>query len=395
MVGMIKIVITSGYRWYYFHWFLLGFYELQKKGKVKVSFKLPFSSFVLAYANSHLICWIADKSRRIFEKDDYNLRGYMIFENGKRKSFVIDSADAPYLFNVKDLEKTDVYFKMQCPKELNDEGFHLTPDIIIPWLDHEHCDNSLANLTDRGERKKCTNFLQHKYKIKPLLNATRALTAKGFSKKRLTDGYNKYYRARKTNKKKFIMCYFGNSLGPKPEKYTSNPDYDWEADIMAYFGNKVNHPNEKRAYVADYIATIENCDARIITRNNADTGIQENKDLVVPLEDFCDFISEFEYNINVSGYRMSIPSRFIESFIVGTGIITDKLRVKWFLPFEEEVKQTVEMGYLPMNEVDWQSFKKDLSSIPKSDSNKIIELYEKKWSPISVANYIIDTVKNS
>ena len=191
------------------------------------------------------------------------------------------------------------------------------------------------------------------------------------------------------------MCYFGNSLGPKPEKYTSNPDFDWEADIMAYFGNKVNHPNEKRAYVADYIATIENCDARIITRNNADTGIQENKDLVVPLEDFCDFISEFEYNINVSGYRMSIPSRFIESFIVGTGIITDKLRVKWFLPFEEEVKQTVEMGYLPMNEVDWQSFKKDLSSIPKTDSNKIIELYEKKWSPISVANYIIDTVKNS
>lgn len=57
--------------------------------------------------------------------------------------------------------------------------------------------------------------------------------------------------------------------------------------------------------------------------------LKSHKNLQIPLRDFCAHIAKFEYNVNVSGYRMSIPSRFIESMMVGTAIITDRLKVNW------------------------------------------------------------------
>lgn len=34
-VRMKEVVITSGYSWSYFEWFLLGFQELAQQGKIK------------------------------------------------------------------------------------------------------------------------------------------------------------------------------------------------------------------------------------------------------------------------------------------------------------------------------------------------------------------------
>ena len=81
--------------------------------------------------------------------------------------------------------------------------------------------------------------------------------------------------------------------------------------------------------------------------------------------------------------------------MVGTAIVTDKLHVKWFKPFEEEVIESVEMGYKTMNSVDWDSFEKDLKKLPTTNPSSIVDLYERKWGPVVVAEYIITTVKNS
>lgn len=162
---------------------------------------------------------------------------------------------------------------------------------------------------------------------------------------------------------------------------------------MGYFGDSISHPNEKRSKISQLLNTMgKNYDGRIICDDYADTNATQNKALIIPLPDFCDHIAGFEYNINVSGYRMSIPNRFMESFIVGTAIMTDKLAVKWYLPFDEEVVETVEMGYLPNKDVDWRQFEQDLKSLPKADKSRIIELFEQKWRPDRVANYIITTV---
>ena len=393
MNNKIKVVITSGYRWSYFQWFLLGLYELEKQGEISLELKLPMGSYILSKLSNEFLLRVVNRLRMIFEEDSYNMDGYIVYsynDKSEKKFFTIDSADAPYLFDSKKLDSVDCYFKMQCPAEFNEDGFKLTDDIVIPWCDHEHTSPGLK-LTERGKRKVITDLKIDK--IKPLLSATRSLS-RGISYKSLKNGYENYVKARKFHKEKKIMCYFGNALGPVPEAEPI-PDYDWERDIMGFFGREISHPNEKRAKVAEILNKIDDTDARVICQSYSDNNAGKDKNLQIPLRDFCAHIAKFEYNVNVSGYRMSIPSRFMESMMVGTAIVTDKLHVKWFKPFEEEVIESVEMGYKTMNSVDWDLFEKDLKKLPTTNPSSIVDLYERKWGPVVVAEYIITTVKNS
>lgn len=388
-----KLVITSGYRWSYFQWFLLGFEMLQHENKIDIEYHLPLGSRLLMHTNSNFKAQVLNKFINHTESDSYLLKGYLLNKDGIKKYFCIDSADSPYLFDVASLKSNDVYFKMQCPKDITTSDYELTNEVHIPWTDHEHVDSSLK-LTDRGERKKIPTLTPYLEKIKPLMIGPRKL-ADGCSYSALKKSYDNYTSDRRKIKQSKIMCYFGNAMGPGVEKNISKPDFDWEKDIMGYYQDEVSHPNEKRAKVAQYIAQLPGGDARIISEGKSDSNASKNQKLIIPLKDFCKHIAKFQYNMNVSGYRLSIPNRFIESFIVGTAIFTDQLNVKWYRPFDDEVRETVKMGYLPMNEVNWNKFKQDLYNLPSSNSNQVIKSFEEKWAPDVVAKYIIDTVTNS
>lgn len=392
MKKKIEVVITSGYRWSYYEWFLLGFYKLQDHGEISLKFKTPFFSRLLTYPNIKFGYRVLNRLQRTLEKDTYNMTGYVKFEDGIKKSFTVDSSDAPYMFNENLLKEADAYFKIQYPCEMDREAFRLASDIEIPWVDSKHTDSTGKVLTSRGERKVIKNLTQYKQKIYPLMLGPRKLSV-GLSKQALMKGYNKYISDKKTNKTQKMMCYFGNALGPKPEN-VDKPDYLWEGDVLGYFKDRISHPNEKRAIVADYIAGLDNSDARVISRTYADSGLDKNEDLIIPLSEFCAHVAKFQYNFNVSGYCKSIPNRFIESFMVGTAIMTDKLCVKWYLPFDPcEVVETVEMGYLPMKDVDWGTFTSDLKSLPETDPDSIIESFNNKWAPEVVAKYMLDTIR--
>lgn len=392
MKKKIQVVITGGYRWTYYEWFLLGFYKLQDHGEISLKFKTPLFSRLLTYPNIKFGYRVLNHFQQKLEKDTYNMTGYVKFEDGSKKRFTIDSSDAPYMFNESLLKEADAYFKIQYPCEIDCRVFHLTSDIEIPWVDSEHIDSAEKVLTSRGERKIIKNLAQYRHKIYSLMLGPRNLSI-GLSKQALTKGYNNYLSDRKTSKSQKMMCYFGNALGPKPEK-TDKPDYLWEGDVLGYFKNRISHPNEKRAVVADYITELDNSDARIISRTYADSGLDKNQSLVIPLPEFCAHIANFQYNFNVSGYCKSIPNRFIESFMVGTAIMTDKLCVKWYQPFDPcEVVETVEMGYLPMKNVDWETFSSDLKSLPETDPDSIIKNFDKKWAPEVVAKYMLDTIR--
>lgn len=385
-----KIIITKLPRWTNFQWFLLGFYKLQENAEISLSFRAGFLVWLSLLSDSRLFLGIC---RKIFRgKDSYNLEGY-IRVGGLKKYFCIDCADTPYLFDSKLLDKVDVYFKMQCPVNFDPDGFSLTDSVKIPWCDHRHTGNSLASLTARGERSKCHNFIENIYKIKPLMVGPRRL-AYGNSYRDLERAYQSNLLASQNMTKGRLMCYFGNALGPRPSVHVDKPDYDCEADIMAWFGKAVNHPNEKRAMAAAIIADFgPEYDARVINDWHSDSMRGAcHKELIIPLETFCNHISRFEYNLNISGYRMSIPNRFIESFIVGTAILTDKLKVKWYLPFENEVRETVSMGYLPEGKVDWEQFRKDISVLPKTGKQEVLKAFSEKWAPEVVARYIIETM---
>lgn len=392
---MIKIIITRIPKWSYYQWFLLGMYMLKKQKRIKLFFRVDIFTQVSLWFNSEIIGKIASIIHNHFYKDSYTLEGYCL-KNGKKKYFCIDCSDSPYMFDSKLLEKVSIYFKMQCPIKFEEKGFPLTEKIYIPYSDISHVSNKVKHLTERGERKRCTNLFDNIWKIKPAMVGPRQLSTSN-SYKALKKSYDNYLKSSMLYKTKKLMCYFGSSKGPKPSKSIEKPDYDWESDLLAFFKKNINHPNEKRAIAAQVIEKMgKDYDSRIINFGNSDTNDKIKREiLVIPLSKFCDHIAQFEYNLNISGYRMSIPNRFIESFMAGTAIITDKLHVKWYKKFDNEVFESVEMGYLPMNEVNWKQFEKDIKNLPVINRKDVLNSFHKKWSPLAFANYIIDSLEKA
>ena len=385
------VVITKmSPRWRPFQIFILGLYELERAGEIRLKFRCDwFYRISTIMPDLPHLGGILHQMAVFCLKDSYNMEGY-VEQDGVRHSFCIDSADAPYIFDSEALERVDHYFKTQCPIEINPtKGFRLTNDVYLPYCDHQHVDYSLS-LTAIGERRPLTNLATNIHKVHPSVVGFRRL-ADGNSYTALRNGWENYRKGAYQQASRKAMCYFGNALGPQPQQM-DNCDFDSERGIMGYYPS-LNHPNEKRAIIASIMQTLgDKYDARLINSGKDGDNTQMHNELIIPIEQFCAHISDFQYNYNVSGYKMSIPNRFMESFIVGTAIITDKLAVKWYLPFEKEVVQTVEMGYLPLNKVDWDRAKEDLINLPNITKENVLEQYEKKWAPIPVARYLVSTI---
>lgn len=388
--GKITVVITNAStHWSYFQYFILGLYELEKQNNIKLKFRCG-----LLYRLSKINTFNGRLNGRLFNelysiyaqrnKHAYCLEGYILFNNTK-KTFCIDCADSPFLFDLDLLKSKDSYFRVNCPKDLNFKGFPLTSNTLIKYC-YASSHNGIKDISE-------VDFYDNVKKVKPLMQGFRKL-GRNNSYAELKRGYDNYKASATVKKTKKLMCYFGNSLGPKKAEEIKTLDLNHEGVLLAYFGSAINHPNEKRAVVAKIINNLgDKYDARIINEGHSDAGgIKTNRDLIVPIEKFCDHISNFEYNMNISGYRNSIPNRFIESFIVGTGIVTDKLFVKWYLPFDEEVVELNEMGYLPQDQIDWNDVERNLAMLPDLSKEYVLNQFNSKWAPEKVAKYIVDTV---
>lgn len=388
----IVVVTNLSNRIQYYQWFVYGLQLLAKKGEIKLEFKVPFMQRILLYNNDFLVRGLNKIQHLIGGQVEKKTKAYFtgyIKYGTKKNSFCIDSADSPNMFSGAQLRKVDAYFKTQCPLEITEKGFKLG-NVYLPYFDSE-----FANPQDAGKqcakRKLCPDVLDLKDKVKPLMIGPRSM-GRSCSFQELDAAYHNLLSARIVKQTGKAMCYFGNAAGPVPTEHVTEPDWDWESDILGYFGNKINHPNEKRAKIADIMDGLgEGYDARVINRGNSDTGVNTNEELVIPLKDFSKHVAKFQYNVNVSGYRMSIPARFIDSFVCGTAIATDNLHVKWYHPFGDEVTEIGEMGYLPDDEVDYSEVTDKLKHLKTVSKEYVIEQYEKYWAPAKVAQYIVRT----
>lgn len=388
------VVITKmSPRWRPFQIFILGLYELERADEIRLKFRCDwFYRISTIMPDLPHLGGILHQMAVFCLKDSYNMEGY-VENDGQRRTFCIDSADSPHCLDGEALERVNVYFKTQCPKDIDPQkGFRLTNEVWLPYCDHRHKDNALTLMAE-GERLPITNLEANMHKIKPCVVGFRRL-ADGNSYAALNNGWKNYRKGALKQAHRKAMCYFGNALGPQP--LPDSPfDLDNEKGILKYYPD-LNHPNEKRGKIAQIMQTLgDQYDSRLINSGKYGDTSQTHNELIVPIEHFCAHISNFQYNYNVSGYRMSIPNRFMESFIVGTAIITDQLAVKWYLPFEQEVVETVEMGYLPINKVDWNKAKEDLINLPDIAKDNILSLYEKKWAPAPVARYMVQTILSS
>lgn len=404
-VGMEKptVVITdlSTERITYYQWFLYGL-MLLSRGGIRLKFDLPWAQRLYVVNHAERLCFLIAALRalkweffgRVEDRTKGYLRGYVMDSRGKHY-FCIDSSDSPNMFNGELLRDSDTYFKMQCPKELDERGFKIG-NFYIPFFDSEY-ENPADKGKPSGKRKLCPEVYLYSSKIKPLMTGPRNM-GRGCSFRQLDASYKNLLTSRSVGRTGKAMCYFGNSAGPRPMENVTEPDWDNESSIMGWFGDGMNHPNEKRAKIADIMETLgEGYDARVIHRGNSDTGrlAPQNRDLIIPRKDFSKYVAKFQYNINVSGYRTSIPNRFIESFVCGTAVATDNLHVKWYHPFGEEVVELGEMGYLPDSEVDYEEVRHKLENLRPVSKEYVIAQYERYWAPDKVAEYMIDAVRSS
>lgn len=375
---MKKIVITKiplKY-FYYFQYLIFGLHELERAKVIILKIK-PASFIDYIFYRFYFLFIVLNKyssSFRMMVKEQYLLEGYCE-ENDKKVYFCYDIADSPNFYDIDKLKIVDIYFKAQCPIHFNRNGFELTSRAVLPYPN---------------------GLFEYIEKIKPSMLGPGFKVNNIFSHSKLKNKYEEMLvDDSKVFHKKSIMCYFGNSKGAKAVK-VDNPDlYAKESHILGFFDEKVAHPNIKRGIAAKILTEIlPDSDARIIHEGNSDAGYRPSKSpLFIPIESFSRHISDFRYNLNISGHRMSIPYRFIHSFAVGTSIVTDKLKLKWYLPFGKEVIETVEMGYLPVNEVDWVGFKEQIKNLPVNDSKEIRNAYNEKWSPKAFALYIVNALK--
>lgn len=394
-----KVVITDiSNRSHYYQWFIYGFQKLAKSKEIVLEYRLPILQRIAMVNHTALLLRVINKLRRklyghVEIKTKAYFQGY-IEKNGKRYTFCIDSADSPNMFNGELLKNVDCYFKIQCPKEFDKRGFKMG-NVYIPFFDvHLLHEEDMGK--QKGVRRLCPEVHKYKGKIKPLLLAVRSMGVT-CSFKELDTAYKNLLSARTVKQSHKAMCYFGNAKGPVPSDNVNEPDYDWESDLMGYYGEQMNHPNEKRAVIGQILESLgEDYDARIINDGYSDAGNRCRKEsLIIPLKDFSHHVAKFQYNINVSGYRMSIPGRFMDSFVCGTAIATDNLHVKWYHPFGDEVVELGEMGYLPNQEVDYDSIKTKLINLKPVHKDSIIRQYEKYWAPEPCARYIIKTTLES
>lgn len=233
MKNIPEVVLTNvSNRIDYYQWFLYGFMLMEKKGKIILKYRTSMTQRMLMSNLFWPLAKLIYKLRFIVMKrlgkyDPKNkslLRGYVKIRD-ERKSFCIDSADAPFLFSSKDLRERDIYFKIQCPEEFSEEGFYLG-NVCIPWTDYDYVEG-INKYSLRGERKKCPEVIVYKNKIKPLLLAVRSM-GRGSSFKALDAAYKNLLAARNVPQSGKAMCYFGNAKGPEPSGCKKNPDFDWE-----------------------------------------------------------------------------------------------------------------------------------------------------------------------
>ncbi|TKG21073.1 hypothetical protein [Vibrio breoganii] len=291
--------------------------------------------------------------------------------NGRKINFVYDIADSPFYYSEKYLKESDLYFKAQCPKEIKDSGFQLNENIAIPYT---------------------KSTLIYKSKIRPSLLGVRKL-GESFKYKELKTNYLSLLYVDK-NKENRLFVYFGSEKYPQKSfkeetsiELARTEFFNVEENLSYFDNNTLHHPNSKRGIVSRKL--------KLTSNDRLHLGdVFENE---IDINNYQEVLSKYKYNLNISGYRLSIPNRFMDSFISGTTVLTDNLSVRWYQDFSsEECRELGKLGYDVSSDKALSDFvvniEKECEITQKRDV--VLEKFHKYWKPKSFANYILDELEN-
>jgi hypothetical protein len=363
----------------YFEWLYTGLQQLHELGKIELLHEgSSWDKFLRSHPRVYgkLNQYFPELCKLLFPVDHFSMFGRV--ESGSNEMrFTYDVTDSPFTYSLAHLELSDCYFKTQCPISIEQEGYPLSSSVRIPYH---------------------PEVVAMKEKIVPAMS-TGPITST-FDLKRNLRLLDENKSIASTEKRLKIFASFGGDRGPAPWSPKDLPpaphNYHNERSIVSLQGQAIHHPNEKRAEVVRLL--------RKWNANDVDARIWSSKDPEIQGDaldwpDYLKTVSESVFNVNLSGFRRSLPFRFLDSFQVGCGILTDTIGTKWYAPFEEglEVVEYGEAGYEAETALDWKSIDNKLKAVyegielSKNRGPEIQSLFEKKWHPIRLAEYFLDT----
>lgn len=352
----------------YYDWLFTGMGILHNKGKVRVRHDGHAWDKLLRVHPR-----VMDAVRRISPSfvdfvspiDNICLTG-RVEQGDKVATFALDIADAPFNYALGLLEAVDVYFKCQCPIRFEPGGFPLNKHIRIPY----HPD-----------------VFTFQHKIRPAMLG-RPLGRSTSLRKNLP--VLRQWEAAATNCSKDIRLFasFASDYGIAP-RGAGSPlpaphNYESETTLLARWGNQIHHPNFKRERVVQMLRSMDKSDVNARISRSANPAVKGD---MLSRAEYMQMLGRSIINVNVSGFRRSIPFRFMDTFLTGGTVATDTLAVRWYRGFEEEteVYEIGDLGYEREEDVNWNGVKQRLEELydcagrRKDKVKTVLDLYQKKW----------------
>jgi hypothetical protein len=368
----------------YFDWLVTGLAILEQRGKLKLSVRQLAWQKALRLRVFGKLLWprlMPNLYDFLCPIDYYCLTGRLRVRD-RLMNFVLDISDSPFTFALALLETADLYFKCQCPARFESSGFQLNSQVRIPY----HPD-----------------VFTFAHKIRPgMLGRPLASTTNVARNMAVLQKWEADAACQKNIR---IFASFGSDRCPKPycrESALPAPyNYESEANLLARWGDAVHHPNNKRGRIVGFLRALNKPDisARLFkSSNTANIGPRLSE------QEYQRYLHQAAVNLNISGFRRSLPYRFIDTFLTGGMVVTDTLAVRWYKPFESgvEVSEIGDLGYEPECKVKWPEVESRLVEIYEEtkdhggdNANAVRDQYLKKWSPPAFAAHFLQECLNA
>lgn len=361
----------------YFDWLLTGLGILEQQGTLQLTVQQPLWQKAL-----RLRFWGKAPWPRLIPKlyDQLSPMDYLCLIGRLRvrdriMNFAVDVADSPFAFALGLLETADLYFKCQCPTRFDPSGFPLNTQVRVPY----HPD-----------------VFTFGHKVRPaMLGRPLAYSTNLTRNLRVLRKWETEAGCQKTTR---IFASFASDQGPKsytPESAFSPPhDYEFESTLLARWGDAVHHPNRKRGRIVAMLRSLNKPDISAFLFRSSNPEIVGRRlsdhQYRLSLQQAC-------VNLNISGFKRSLPFRFMDTFLSGGMVATDTLAVRWYAPFETglEVTEIGDLGYEPEEKVNWPDVKARLLHIYEkqegcaANAKAIRDAYRKKWAPAAFASHFL------
>jgi hypothetical protein len=352
----------------YYDWLATGMSMLADEGRV--DFRVRRSAWMpLVESHKHVMTGLRKYAPRLAAFMDPSPDQYLLGEvrcADKKVRFLFDIDDSPILYREDMFDRVDLYFKCQCPREITPAGFPLNSRVRMPFP---------------------ARVLAAAGKIRPAMLGRPLSRTLNFRRnlavlKRWED------LAQVAKTVRFYALYTFDRGYPAS-------DAPGEGTLVRDYGRQIHHPERKRGELVKWMKERFPKDVDLTIWKSEDPALRGpvTSDSVYP-----SLVARSMFNINICGYGRSIPFRFIDTFLVGSSVISDEIAMRWYEPFEKDVEvfDCGRLGYELPEDADWSFARErmvalydDAPKVHAAVKERVLENYRRKWHPVRLAEYVI------